>query len=362
MALKRPEVIDALEKLASVEIRRYSLDQVVSFVQQLRAGTSATDIASNTGLSEEDVIDLGAKLGTWLTHVFGSVSAKIVIAAKQEQPMLFTEPKGKKVVIPVGFERRGKQRREITRALATVIRHNPDEATLSRFLDRLYPSKNSVLTARDVFMVWRFAQLGRLAGLAEISPKHPAFCQTMVSAYNLFETSIQDAEQAVKTLTDTTASVDDLAAACVKVGWLHQARIERFSRLVAAVANGGSPHLLRQHQERLALEVSAAPRAWTITDISQLLEGQVLRLVQAAGLVNEESSRREALEIRARLIELDAEHGSDLSKDLDLLVPEGLRAKRAGLEMEYWDAVDARINGDPTWRSQLEAAFAGQRQ
>lgn len=361
MALKRPEVLDILEKLASVETHRYSLDQVVSFVKQLRAGTPATDIASSTNLSEEDIIDLGAKLGTWLTHVFGSVNAEIVIAAKQEQPALFTESKGKKVIIPVGFERRGKQRREITRALATVIRHNPDKETLSRFLDRLYPSKNSVLTARDVFMVWRFAQLGRLAGLAEISPNHPAFCQTMVSAYNLFETSIQDADQAIKTLTDITASADELAAACVKVGWLHQARIERFERLVTSAAKGDYTHLLRQHQERLALEVSTSPRAWKITDISQLIEGQVLRLVQAAGLVNEESSRREALEIRAHLIELDAEYGSDLAKDLDLLVPEGLRAKRAGLEVEYWEAVDARINGDPTWRSQLETAFAGKR-
>jgi len=361
VALTRPEVIDTLETLASVEIRRYSLEQVVSFVELLRTGTSAADIAAGTGLSEEDVIDLGAKLGTWLTHVFGSVEAEIIIAAKQDDPSSL-KSKGKKVVIPVGFERRGKQRREINRALATVIRHAPDEATLSRFLDRLYPSKNSVLTARDVFMVWRFAQLGRISGLAGISPKHPAFCRTMVSAYNLLETSILDAEHAVKTLVNLKATVEELSAACVKVGWMHQARIERFERLLSSVSSGNSEHLLRKHQERLAMEVAAAPQAWHITDIAQLLEGQVLRLVQASGLVNEENSRREALEIRARLIEIDAEHGSDLAKDLDLLVPEGLRARRAGLEMEYWDAIDSRINGDPTWRSQLEAAFAGQRQ
>ena len=362
MALKRPEVIDKLEHLASVEIRRYTLEQVVSFVSQLRSATPAADIAKSTNLSEEEVIDLGAKLGTWLTHVFGSVSAEIVIAAKQEQPELFQESKGKKVIIPLGFERRGKQRREINRALATIIRHNPDEATLSRFLDRLYPSKNSVLTARDVFMVWRFAQLGRIDGLASISPKHPAFCQTMVSAYNLLDTSISDAENSVKVLADVEADVESVVDACVKARWLNEARISRLERVaVSAAKSKSSMELLRRHQQTFALEVATAPHSWTITDIAQLLEGQVLRLVQAAGLVNEESSRREALEIRARLIELDEENGSDLAKDLDLLVPEGLRAKRAGLEMEYWDAIDARISGDPTWRSQLEAAFAGQR-
>lgn len=358
MALKRPEVIDQLEKLATVEVRRFTLEQVVMFVEQLRSGTPSATIASNTGLTEPEVLDLGAKLGTWLTHVAGSVDVKIEVAATQEQPQLFVNPDADSVLIPVGFERRTKQRRAITRALATVIKHNPDETTLSRFLDRLYPSKTSVLTARDVFMVWRFAQIGRISGLANISPNHPAFCRTIVAAYNLLETAVFDAEAAVRQLIDETTPVESLADACIKVRWMNEARIGRLERLVALAQSGGSAvEVLRRGQRTFAIEVSAVPSAWFVSDIAHLFEGQILRLVQAAGLVNEESSRREALEIRSKLIEIDSANGSVLSKDLDLLVPEGLRAKRAGLEMEFWDAIDSRISGDPSWRDHLEAAF-----
>lgn len=358
MALKRPDVITKLEDLSSIETQRVSLSQIVSFVKLLRSTTPLADVAASTNLTEEEVIDLGARLGTWLTHVSGSVDAEIILAVEMEQPQLFHDSDDTKVIIPVGFERRPKQRREINRSLATIIRHNPDEATLSRFLDRLYPSKTSVLAARDVFIVWRFAQLGRLDGLANISPNHPAFCRTMVSAYNLLETAIADAEQAVNVLVDESADLESLASACVKVRWMNEARIGRLERQVQHASSGPTAlGMLRRHQRTFAIEVSSVPAAWRIDDISQLREGQVLRLVQASGLVNEESARREALEIRTRLIELDAENGSDLSKDLDLLVPEGVRAKRAGLEMEFWDAIESRLAGDPDWRDRLESAF-----
>ncbi len=358
MAIKRPDVIEKLEALASIETQRITLPQIVSFVKLLREVTPLADVASSTNLTEEEVIDLGARLGTWLTHVSGSVSAEIVVEATMEQPQLFPESDENTVIIPIGFERRPKQRREINRSLATIVRHNPDEATLSRFLDRLYPSKTSVLAARDVFIVWRFAQLGRLDGLANISPAHPAFCRTMISAYNLLETAIADAEQAVVVLTDEESDVDDLAAACIKARWLNEARISRLERQVQhAKSDPSALDMLRRHQRTFAVEVSSVPHAWRIDDLAHLREGQVLRLVQASGLVNEENARREALEIRTRLIDLDAENGSVLSKDLDLLVPEGVRAKRAGLEMEFWDAIEARLAGDPDWRDRLESAF-----
>ncbi len=358
MALKRPDVITKLEQLASIETQRVALPQIVSFVKLLRSVTPLSDVAAATNLAQDEVIDLGARLGTWLTHVSGSVAADIVLAADMEQPQLFPANDGTTVIIPVGFERHPKQRREINRSLATIIQHNPDEPTLSRFLDRLYPSKTSVLAARDVFIVWRFAQLGRIDGLANISPTHPAFCRTMISAYNLLETAIADAEQAVLMLTDENADLADLAAACVKARWLNEARIGRLERQVQHASSGPSAlEMLRRHQRTFAIEVSSVPNAWRIDDLAHLREGQVLRLVQASGLVNEESARREALEIRTRLIELDTENDSDLSKDLDLLVPEGVRAKRAGLEMEFWDAIEARLAGDPDWRERLEAAF-----
>lgn len=357
MAVRRPQVIDRLEELAAVEARRFSLEQVTTFVELLRSITPADAIAAATGLPEDAVIDLGAKLGTWLTHVEGSVDVKIVAAAKLQQSQLFQDPESSTVVIPVGFERRAKQRRDIARALATIIAHNPDEATLSRFLDRLYPSRTSVLAARDVFIVWRFAQVGRIDGLSNISP-NPAFCRTLVSAFNLLDTSIQDAENAVATLVDQTATPTDLVEACVKAAWVNEARISRLARVCTrAVEEPQTVEILRRAQQSFAFEVAAAPGAWSFTDIAQLLEGQILRIVQAAGLVNEETSRREALDIRSRLIEIDMEHGSDLSKDLDLLVPEGLRAKRAGIEVEYWEAIESRLAGDPAWRDQLEAAF-----
>lgn len=357
MALTRHPVVDTLEQMAAVETRRFTLDQVRTFVDKLRSVTPAADIARQTGLSDTEVIDLGAKLGTWLTHVSGSVDADVVYASRMTQPTLFQDPSSSTVVIPLGFERRVKQRRDIARALATIVVHNPDDTTLSRFLDRLYPSRTSVLAARDVFIVWRFAQVGRLDGLARIS-SNPAFCKTMASAYNLLETAVNDADSAVSALTDTTTSLDRLADACVSARWMHEARISRLERQIDLVRKDPTAeNLLRRSQRALALEVNASPRSWRIASLAELREGQVLRIVQAAGLATEETARREALEIRTKLVELDESNGSDLSKDLDLLVPEGLRARRAGVEPAFWDAIEARVMGDPLWREQLEAAL-----
>jgi hypothetical protein len=354
MALKTPPVVDELEDLASAELKRLNLDQVKSFVSGLKACTSAPEIAATTGLSEDEVIDLGAKLGTWLTHVLGSVDVEINLAAKEAQPQLFQT--GSEVVIPLGFERRAKQRRDIVRALATIVTHDPDETTLSRFLDRLYPSRTSVLTARDVFMVWRFAQLGRLDGLSKIST-NPAFNRTMASAYYTLDTAVKDAESAIDVLRDPNSTAPSVSEACVKARWVHEARISKIERLANQAQVGKvSEEILRRDLRSFAREYDAYPRLWTFTSVAELSEGQVLRIVQAAGLAGE-TGRKEALEIRTRLVELGEEHGFDLAKDLDRLVPEGLRARRAGVENLFWMAIHARMDGDPEWRSIFEDAI-----
>ena len=358
MALKRPQVIKTLEELSSSSTKRLSVKQVNQFVALLRAGTSCHDIAKKLKISETEVIDLGAQLGTWLTHVSGSVDAEVVYEAHQQQATLFRPTDDSTVVIPHGFERRVQQRRDIGRALTAVIVHNPDESVVSRFIDRLYPSQNSALAARDVFVVWRFAQIGRISGLADIA-ESPAFCRTMASAYFLLETAVLDAENSIALLSDSSTSIEALTDACVKARWVNESRISRLERLVdLAHTSVSANEMLRRGQDSFAREVKAVPRNWTFTSVEQLSEGQVLRIVQSTGLVSEESSRREALEIRSRLVEIDTQHESDLTKDLDLLVPEGLRAKRAGLESEFWDAVVSRAEGNSNWRSQLDKAFA----
>lgn len=354
MALKRPDVVERLEQLASHEVDRLSLDQVSMFVQMLKDGRSASDIATATELTETDVIDLGARLGTWLTHVLGAVEANIEIAAKTQQPMLFPGPD--QVVIPLGFERRAKQRRDVVRALATILVHNPDEATLSRFLDRLYPSKTSVLAARDIFVVWRFAQLGRINDLASIAT-NPAFNRTMASAYYALETAIADAEAGLRVLSDDTADPADVRTACVAAKWIHESRITKMERLASNVCDAGAaPEILRREQRYFAREMAAAPHLWCFTSIEQLREGQIRRIVEAAGLVGDDG-RRDALDIRNRLVALGEESGFDLARDLDRLVPEGLRAKRAGVEDLYWEGIEARIGGDPHWRDIFESAM-----
>jgi hypothetical protein len=355
MALIQPAVIGELEQLAAAEIKRLTLTQVQTFVAKLKACEPVDAIAAATGMDDDDVIDLGAKLGTWLTHVLGSVDVEIELAVKQAQPTLF--PGADQVVIPAGFERRAKQRRDIVRALATIIVHDPDDATLQRFLDRLYPSKTSVLAARDVFVVWRFAQLGRIDDLARIS-SNPAFNRTMASAFYTLETAVRDAEAAFTVMVDLEADPADVHAACVTSRWVREARISKMERLAAQVRDGqGSENLLRRDQRYFGNEIAACPPAWTFTSVADLVEGQVLRIVEAAGLVGDDS-RRDALDIRSRLVALGEEHGYDIARDLDRLVPEGLRAKRAGVEDLYWEGIEARIAGDPNWREIFESAMS----
>jgi hypothetical protein len=46
-----------------------------------------------------------------------------------------------------------------------------------------------------------------------------------------------------------------------------------------------------------------------------------------------------------------------LKRDLSRLLPDAVLAAASGVEVEFWDAIAARQNGDAKWRLGLEKAL-----
>lgn len=351
--------IERLRQAEHAEERRLSLAEVRGVVDGILAVRPLADIAATTGLDDKTILDVTAELGTWLTHVHGGADATIVSAADHGQQQLLqaaTGPARREVVVPLGFERRAGHRRDVSRALAAIVVHAPDDKTLTRWLSRKYqPSRANVVTFSIVSVVWRFATLGRLGEIDRINANNAAFAKLLVAAYDLLDVARRDAIDGVITLaTADTANLDALAAACVKARWLNEGRIARLERTISlARSRPGVQRLLAKELRSFAAEVRAQPDTWAPTGISKLSEGQVRRICQAAGLSTEGPKRAEEADVRRRLAELG------LRADADRLVPDAIRAAQAGVAEEFWAAMELRAAGDPDWESALAAAFDG---
>ena len=356
--LKRVAAIERLRVRASEATERLSVPTVRAVVDGLRFAFPLAQIAQQTGLSEADVLDIAGSLGTWLTHVHGGSEATYLFAADLEQQQLFRAA-DEGIIIPLGFERRGDQRRDVARSVACIVRREPDDTELSRWIDRKYPAAVGVLSGRDVYTVWRVAQLGRLAELDLVS-KSPSYAQVVVSAFDLLDVTLSDAVTGIDSLVATAGTsltdVLDLAAledAVQKVSWLNEGQFHRIAKLLAQAASSGSASSMKAlaRELRVFARIVSGSTAWPPTSIAGLTEGQVNRLVERAGLGIAADARKVESDIRARLIEMG------FRNDVDRLLPEAMRAVSADLEDQFWLAIEARQAGDSDWRLQLDEAL-----
>lgn len=387
------DVIEAMRERvrSTLPERRLTTDEVRAIVSGLVACHSLEDIEGTSGLDKTSVLDVVAELGTWLTHVRGGTNTVVVTAAELSQQPLFqggnapkansasTKTSSKKlsktsakapakagskksskaksgpaiqVVLPVGFERSAPHRRDVARALAAIVVADLSDDIIVRFLARKYPSETTVLTFPIVAALWRFATLGRLDDMAEISP-HLGFQRLLVAAWDLLEVARQDSADGIKELIAADVSdLDALRDACAKSRFVAEGELTRIERQITmAHEREAALPLLSRELSFLAQRVRANPMAYLIGSIAELSEGQVRRIAQAAGLPVDGESRAEEAEIRSRLQQMG------LSSDVDRLVPEGVRASQVGVLETFWDACERRLAGDQDWDQSLRDAF-----
>jgi len=355
-ALQRVPAIERMRESANEQVERLSLSTVRAVVDGVTGAYNLSAIAQSAKIDESSVMDIVAELGTWLTHVHGKAEVSVRLAIDEEQPSLFAQPGGGDVVVPLGFERRGPHRRDLSRSIASICARQPDDTELGRWLDHKYPSEVGVLTGSDVFLIWTLARLGRLDEI-DLLPSSRAFTQVVIAAFDLLDVGLTDARGGVAVLYLTgmgemPVDIEQLQIAATKAAWLGEARMARISRFLGLGDSASSQRGLENELGNFAREVSANQQLWLPRTIASLGEGQVLRLVQRAGLGKADDHRKTEAEIRNKLIE------RGLRKDLDRLLPYAMRAVAAGAEAEYWAAIDARVSGDPDWRIELDETLA----
>lgn len=333
---------------------------------------SLPSTAAKLGISESLVLDYIGPLGTWLTHTEKPSDAETYLVIDVEQPPLFqmvtdtvAVGKGKnrtckrRVAIPTGYERKAWHKRDVVKAVRSIVISNPSDAALARWIDHAFPVLPKVLKFTHISTVWRFATLGRLDEVDQLNPKSQVYNSLLVSAWDLLDTAVEDAREGIATLVAGGDDLEALAAACAKARWLSEAEISRIERMVIttlAARDAGRPIASLQRSlanELLALSarVRRSPKSYQLDDIAQLNQGQMLRIVQAAGITTGETDRGEEAEFRSKLKELG------ITQDLDRLVRKGVAATRAGIGEEFWEAMQARVDGDADWSERLNEAF-----
>lgn len=378
MGLKTP-TFNGIDRVASIErlrersktqVQRLKNTTIRKIVDGLRAGTSLSEIVKQTRLSETEVLDIVAGLGTWLIHVHGSVPEGAVVKPTTKATSKKSPAKTKKVEVqlsllgnpnnepvPSGFEKRAPHRRDVVKSVGSIIYHNPDNVEITRWLDRRYMSTSGVLTGADVATLFLVAQLGRLSEMGSLTPS-PAASQAIVGAFDLFSVSISDARDGVKELAEMGTAkqpidTEKIKHNVAKMAWLDESRARRLLTLAEQAEEFGdraSQEALEQNLRSFAREASRTEL--NPTSIAALRRSQVLRLIERAGLAKSEDLKRTESSIRNKLIEMG------LRDDLDRLLSDAMRAVHAKCESEFWKALEARKAGDSDWRARLQKSIA----
>lgn len=338
--------------------RRFTVDEVARVVDGVKHCEHLDEVATKSNIATDQILEIIVKLGTWLTQVYGGTDVQVLEWFDTGQ-LFPSNDYDDAVVIPYGFERNAEHGRDVTKSLSAIVAHSPDKEALTRWISRAYPSDTSVLNYTMVASVWKMACLGRLDDIDEVSPAR-AFRRNTVSAYDMLDVAINDARAALAKLVELihadervlATQLDVLVGIASKLSWLQPAEMAQLDRMAAMATE--QPSLVSNLSARLrtiGTLIEQDPSAWSVTEIADLNQGHVEQIAARSGLSVEGVTRKEQSEIRERLSKLG------LRKDADRLVPEGVRAIVAGNEDVFWQAMELRAQGDPSWKQVLDDAY-----
>lgn len=346
---------------------RPTVEQVATIVSDLADTVALSDTAArmrqgSTKAGERLVLDVVATFGTWLAHSVGRADVTSSYASEEAKPAqteLFPVPaKAKKrrknhVVIPDGYEPSGPHKRDVDKALCTIVAHRPDAEVIARFVARTYTTRQSHLGYPVVAGVWGFARHGRLASIDLVSDDI-VFQTQVLEGFDVLDVGREDAGKAVeKIVADENVSPKDVLKACDRAFWLDEQTFSTLRKVAERAKKDPAENpRLRREIGLLRRKVAAHPGRYHPSQVSDLTLGQVRRICEINGIRVEPENRAEETEIRNTLKSMG------FSVDADRLVPEALRCADSGTLDAFWEIMHARAEGDPDWSRQLQELSA----
>lgn len=268
-------------------------------------------------------------------------------------------------LLPYGYDRDGDHGRDVHKSLAAVLAQPVADAEIIRFVSRTYTVPTMVLHPDHVRLFHWFVthdltplllQLvgkevnddGQVVAAAEPEVYAP-LAKMLVAAYDLLEVARLDAMRAMARLVrGEVLAPGAVRDALVAARWLAPGPIGKLLQLTERVL--GDPD-----NERLARmfpsavdtfrhTVRTAPDAFVVRHVGQMNEAHVQQVLTLAGMnVDETEEKAVRAELRARLVDMGLLH------DLEIDLPEALRAWHAGRLEEFFASRQARVDGDPDW-------------
>lgn len=220
-------------------------------------GLPAPVVARRAGVSLDQVLDLVAELGTWVSRVVGPAHPTL--------PYLD------------GYRGTPPSRRDVGRAAAVLAAHRPDDSLLARFVNRRTGSVSSSPTAADLQTLVLLDRVGRLDDLGAVRMPRPAAAR-FLRVWSLVSLAVAEADAALRELCREGVGCAEAARAAASARWVDEAAMLRIMR-AAGIGESGS---LRR--EIRAFRARAVRGEFDVSRLADLGDGQVLRLAEALGL------------------------------------------------------------------------------
>lgn len=341
-----------------------SLSEMVSLLVQGMSLKDASALLETAAPGEEErkdkALDLLIEYGTWVSktrkkrpeipYVFAADREQLQLFAAPTKQMLDGAPKGA-LVVPDGYEvlkaRSGKQRRNGLSSILTLLYYRPGPDESSRYLHIERRKRERQVSFDMAAAVWGFASRGRLSDMITVGGDS-SFLHLAVEAYELLDVYREDAVRAlVKILDEGRKSPEAIPELATRCYWLAEGPVRR----VAKAASGGNEATLRYEIDSLAQRVRSHSVAIP-SCVGMLQAGQVRRIAHVSGLLDESPTHQEKREIRSRLRKMG------FANDADRLVSDGISALRSGNLDLFWEAMEARADGDMAWSDILSQAVS----
>lgn len=268
------------------------------------------------------------------------------------------------VLLPAGFDKDSAHGRDVEKSLAALAVDELETAEVIRFVERHLADKGVELEACHVHSLHlcirhgltdRLLEVAGLArtehGIEKVGAGNIGAAGLLVQAYDLLELFRSDAMSALVRLVDEQESLQERRHAAATARWLAPGELERIERLLdQAIARPGNESLARLVATAVYNLRLRPPVLARVEDMTSAHITQVLRL---AGLETDRAEQKAIeAELRTRLKELG------LGNDLDQEIPEGVRAWRSGRLEAFYASRQARVEGDPDWKSLYVTAEA----
>lgn len=331
-----------------------TLEQVSLVVSHLYRGTSLSDTAAALNLDEsidgeKFTLDIISTYGTWLAHSNGATGAVIDWAGSDTtgQACLFDTSGAPIVEGPKGYHPSEAHRRDVTKAMAAVVAAGQNPDVISRFVARTYATRQVRMSYPIIAGVWGFAVMNRLGTLARVS-QDATFVTLAVEAYDLLDVARADGVSALQDLlTVDPADTDTVKRLATKADWIAERQMRAVYR-AAERANDDAFAAARLARELGYLQAAfAAGSLPAPAGVRHLTLGQVQRITASHGIAIEAKNREEETVIRAELKKMG------FATDTDMLLSQALTCAENGTIDRFWEILQARASGDPSWSDDL---------